>query len=109
MQIVTLHMVCFTNFVPDPEIQYSIGFSMIFFISAIILVNLGIIFAITGRAIKLIYMRYDKVVRIALGLDHIHLTFPSLDRIKSKILRERTALRNEKVDKRTVLERYKEH
>lgn len=108
VQIVTVHMLCFTNFVSDPEVQYGIGFSMIFFISIIVLVNLGIIFSMIGSAIMLIFTRHKRIFKVAVGLEHINLTFPSFKKAKEKIIKERKAVRTERVGKMNVLERYVE-
>ena len=47
----------FTDFVPDPNVQYGLGYSMVSFISALILGNLllGIWFA--SKSVKLIFIK----------------------------------------------------
>lgn len=104
--MVTIHMLYFTNYTPKPEFQYTAGYSMIFFISLIILVNLVIIFLKTGHAMKLLYMRYKEHLLVTLGLKHIKLTFPKSIRSKNKIKKEHMALKAHKRRPTNILEKY---
>ena len=50
IQAIFVHMLLFTSWIPDPELQYSIGFSMIAIIAFKMFVNLVIVFYHAGKA-----------------------------------------------------------
>jgi hypothetical protein len=55
--------VFFTDFVPDPNMQYGLGYSMVTFISVLIFVNLLLIFWFGSKSVKFIFIKYYRRVR----------------------------------------------
>jgi len=58
IELTFLHMLMFTSWVTDPDLQYSIGFSMVAIISVNIVVNLVIVFYYCFKALTLIFKKY---------------------------------------------------
>jgi len=58
VQIVTLHMVCFSEFVPGRFEKDVMGWSMVFFIAINVVWNMGSIFRIQFLGFRLIFIRY---------------------------------------------------
>jgi len=58
VDLLTLHMFCFSDWVPDMETQYMVGFSMIAIIALMILINMGLVFGEFLRVVRLVFMKY---------------------------------------------------
>jgi len=54
VDLLTIHMFCFSDWVPDMEAQYMVGFSMITIIAFMILFNMSFVFIEFFRVIKLV-------------------------------------------------------
>ena len=81
-------MFLFTNYVPDPEVQYLIGFSMVAVISINIGVNLMIVFNIAAKSLPLIYKRYRIMIPyLVVKKYHSFLAYirPKIRRLKMKL------------------------
>lgn len=63
VEVTFVHMLLFTEWIPDPNVQYLIGYSMITVISLNIFVNLVIVFYICGKSVSLINVKYYRVIR----------------------------------------------
>ena len=73
IQAVTLHLVFFTEFIPDPQMQYKMGFSMIGFISVLMMANLLMVGYKGGRDVVLIVYKYYKKFRRFLDPDYMRI------------------------------------
>lgn len=63
-QLATIHIVIFTAYVPNQEIQYNFGFSMVGTMSVLILVNIFFVMWFGGVTIYLYIVKYyRRVVR----------------------------------------------
>lgn len=56
--VATLHMFYFTDFLPDPELQYIAGWSMIATIGFILCINMYFVGGVISKQIKLLCMYY---------------------------------------------------
>jgi hypothetical protein len=75
----TLHMMTFTDWVPDVDAQYTMGWSMIGVLVANFAVNLSVILHVVFKLGSLISKKYYKLIR--------HKLFPN--ELKRKKLREK--------------------
>ena len=57
----TLHLCFYTDFIPDPELQYSLGWSLNGFTLVMITYNLAIIIYFLVNNLRLIYIKYKKL------------------------------------------------
>ena len=60
IHIATTHLLFFTDWIPDPDMQYLMGWSMIVFICGCMLVNFTLVFYFAGRQVKLLLIKYYK-------------------------------------------------
>lgn len=68
IQIVAIHFLTFTDFVPDLELQQSIGFVMVGFILINILINLYFVLSAGLKSQLLVIQKYWLRLKRALGL-----------------------------------------
>ena len=68
IHLVTMHLVFFTDWVPDMDMQYSLGWSMLVVICVNLGVNLSIICYFGGKQIYLLAVRYVKRLLLAFGI-----------------------------------------
>ena len=61
--VISLHMFLFTYWVDDKKFKNAIGWSMIAFVLAMLAVNLGPILFFMGKQIKLIIIKYFRIIR----------------------------------------------
>ena len=59
--VVTWHMMLFTDYVPDQDMQYLIGWSMIISIMLNALINIIVIIGIVGKQLFLIILKASRV------------------------------------------------
>ena len=57
----TLHLCFYTDYIPDPELQYSLGWSLNGFTLVMITYNLAIIIYFLVNNLRLIYIKYKKL------------------------------------------------
>ena len=61
--IVTFHFMFFTDIVPEPDTQFNIGYSCIFFVSLGLVANMSIIIGNAIRFIKLVSIKYYRLLK----------------------------------------------
>ena len=60
--IISLHMFLYTYWVDDKDFQTIVGWSMIIFVTAMLVINLGPILYYMGKQIKLIAIKYFRII-----------------------------------------------
>ena len=66
IQVTTLHIVIFTDFVPDQEAQYLAGFSMIIFLALCTIANCSYILKFGFRSLYLIVKKVYRMIKFKL-------------------------------------------
>lgn len=62
-----MHLLFFTEFVPDPEAGYLMGFSMVGVISLLIIINLCVILYYSIRSFSLLVYKYGAILLVKVG------------------------------------------
>ena len=58
IHLASLHLIFFTDWLPDSDTQYMMGWSMIVFICGCMFVNFALVFYSAGRSMKLLFIKY---------------------------------------------------
>ena len=113
IQAVTLHLVLFTDYIPLPELQYNLGYSMIGFISLLMLANILVVGYFAANDVWLIGVKYYRRARRMLDNNYMRKEVnnqemqQSSGEESSEQMEEQNEVKKKKKRKVHVLEKYK--
>ena len=64
IDIITFHLLLYTDFVPETTIKFNIGWSNVALISISMFINLNIVCYFSAKYIKLLVIKYFRIARI---------------------------------------------